>query len=144
MSIDPFPTPLRMAADSGWLHRLIRQGAEARACMETGCTTCGATPFREALRREAFHAAGRVLQPRLDRAAARHLAVALANLHPDADAASAMEDPARVILQELRTSPLDQRAVAALLDGTWAGELGAPFAERDRRLGIRSEGPPCP
>jgi hypothetical protein len=144
MSIDPFPTPLRMAADAGWLHRLIRQGAEARACMETGCTTCGATPFRDALRREAFHAAGRMLQPRLDRAAARHLAVALANLHPDADEALAMEDPARVILQELRASPLDQRAVSALLDGTWVGELGDPFAERYRRLGIRSEDPLCP
>jgi hypothetical protein len=123
MPIDPFRNRPETAHNPHWLHRLIRRGAEGPGCMSPGCTTCGATPFRKALRREAFRAAGRVMQRGLDSGAARHLAVALADLNPDDQEATAIENPARIASGELRSSPLRPQALEAILADTWAGAL---------------------
>ncbi len=106
-----------------WLHRLLRYAAERSWCVNLGCTTCGASKFREALRLEAFKSAGRVPGKTYDRLAALHLAVALASLNPDRDEAQAIEDTVILTIRELHQSPLAPELIDGILYGHWAAEF---------------------
>lgn len=123
MPADPFRDFAPPPADPFWLLRLIRLGIERRACIDTGCSTCGGRWFRAALRREAFRLGGRAPQKSLDRAAARHLAVALADLRPEAGEEGPVAEAVELALRELHASPLGGPALEALLEGSWARRL---------------------
>lgn len=110
-----------------WLHRILRYAAERSWCVNLGCTTCGASKFRDALRLEAFKSAGRVPGKAYDRLSALHLAMALASLNPDRDEAPAIEGAAIVAISELYSSPLAPDLIDGIFEGHWVAELHRTF-----------------
>lgn len=106
-----------------WLHRLMRLSRERKWCTDAGCTTCGSKKFRDALRAEAFRTATRIEKETYDRVTALHLAVALANLHPDPEEAQELEGPVVIAIHDLLAGPLDRTLLEGILAGHWAGTL---------------------
>jgi len=118
-----------------WLHRVMRHACGRDWCSKIGCTTCGATPLRNALREEAFRAASRSVQRRYDRVTALHLAAAVAGLNPDREEAESLAGPTIIALNELLSSPLDPWLLDEILRGHWAHDLlpeaGYPLRRQD-------------
>lgn len=106
-----------------WLHRLLRHAGERKWCSDISCTTCGATPLRDAFRSEAFRAAARTERGRYDRVAALHLVSAIAGLNPDAEEAQAVAGPVTIALNELLRTPLESWLIEEILRGHWAHAL---------------------
>ena len=109
---------------SKWLEAYLAEAVRKKLCTKIHCTTCGALEFRRGVLDALSIATGRQPLQRLDRESVIEIAKALAEVSRNHDTPGAMEDAVRCLLVDLWSGiPLLDRDIAALLTGSWAGDI---------------------
>jgi hypothetical protein len=109
---------------SKWLEAYLAEAVRKKLCTKIHCTTCGALEFRRGVLDALSIATGRQPLQRLDRESVIEIAKALAEVSQNHDTPGATEDAVRCLLVDLWSGiPLLDRDIAALLAGSWAGDI---------------------
>lgn len=106
-----------------WLEDVLERAVREGMCVRVACTTCGAAPFRTALRRAATESAGSSGMPTVPRGTTSPLVEALAALPPPP---RRFEEALRLILVDLWSGLGEQNfrtRVETRLEGTPVGGL---------------------
>lgn len=114
-------TPNTTGTPIYWLSPVIEDAIVRNLCTRIGCSTCGATEFRNNVYRAAQTMTG-ISMLESPATFARTLAQGLASLMPSDELAYSFDEPTRLLLCVVsRHMPLD--GLESMLMGTWAGNV---------------------
>lgn len=130
---------------TSWLADFLAKAVKSNMCTHIACTTCGARPFRNELKRHASANAQRqgILSDGLTPASNIELVRQLKLLRPTDKQATQWFDPLRLIICDLEGGlmfgRIPEEQLAEQLSGTWSGSVLEKMREHAKWLATYSE-----